>query len=381
MRIEPLTKDKAEKILTETQGFYKKNYREFTIYSYRLADWKEFREHNAFELRGLTIDNETGLVFPSIHKFFNYKENPLTDYEFKETDEYEVMIKEDGSLIQPIVKPEKSQVIYKTKANFEAEQVQLVEEWNRKNDNKLSKFVLEMFNEYGYLPLFEIVSPKNQIVIEYKETNPILIQMRNMETFEYIPYEEMVKYAKKFGIPIVEVVEMSFKELIEKANTLEGLEGWVVRKVNPENYNDFMKVKTLWYLNLHKILSPNQLRVDYIIEQVLNETIDDVLAATEGEKKAYVEAIAYPFIDWFNKTVQEIVETIRENEELFKTSPKEVVKKVNQEIYFPIVMKYIRKENFTEEEIQKELKQFLKKKLNSYSKVKEFLKEEVGINV
>ena len=59
-------------------------------------------------------------------------------------------------------------------------------------------------------------------------------------------------------------------EMLEVAKTRQGVEGWVVQFEN----GDMVKIKTDWYLKLHKSIV--FLKIRDIAELVINETIDDL---------------------------------------------------------------------------------------------------------
>ena len=54
----------------------------------------------------------------------------------------------------------------------------------------------------GYTPIFEFCSPHQQIVLEYQNDSMHLLALRNMETGEYISYEETKLIAEKANIPV-----------------------------------------------------------------------------------------------------------------------------------------------------------------------------------
>jgi len=382
LKAEELKLEKLDDIANNSDIFYYKDEYvkeldlNFRIYNYNLSDVDEFIKFGplSFEMRGLTINLENPkLIFPSIHKIFNYKENILTtDYEFEDI---EIREKLDGSLIQPIIYKDK--IIFKTKGTFNSYQAELA---NKLLDDNLKKFILDMYYEYGYYPLFELVSPDNQIVVKYNDSKLVLIQLRNLWNLKYIPYYKLEQYANKYKIPYAKIQLLSNKsknKLLELANTLIGIEGWVIQKTFNEKYTDFIKLKTKWYLDLHHIMSPDNLMPHKVIEMILNEEIDDVLSqlAENSPKRKEIEDIIHK-IGYYIKTIyNDIIETIQNNKELFKNNPKAFVDLVNNKDYKQIIFKHIRKDYLNQDEIIDDIKKFIKLKTSKYENAKKFLEK------
>lgn len=84
----------------------------------------------------------------------------------------------------------------------------------------------------GWTPIFEFVSPEKLLVVEYKEPQLILTALRNNLTGEYMLYEDLVKEAKKYDIPVVTAWRLKSKtvrELVQEIRGIEGVEGCVLR--------------------------------------------------------------------------------------------------------------------------------------------------------
>ena len=97
----------------------------------------------------------------------------------------------------------------------------------------------------------------------------------------------MVPIADRYGIALVEEVDFrqytdkEFKSTAEQfeflAKTVQGIEGWVIQFGD----GDMVKLKTDWYLSLHKKIV--FLTERDIAELVLNEQIDDYKSMLVGE--------------------------------------------------------------------------------------------------
>ena len=70
----------------------------------------------------------------------------------------------DGSLMQPVLIDGK--IYFKTKLSLEAYQAKRANEMLK--NKELKNYILEKFKE-GKIPIFEYISPKSQVVMDYKK--------------------------------------------------------------------------------------------------------------------------------------------------------------------------------------------------------------------
>lgn len=130
----------------------------------------------------------------------------------------------------------------------------------------------------GYSPIFEFVSPKNQIVLLYEKPSLVLLALRHNYDGHYLSYEETKRSCEEFGISFTEpLLQMSNETSLEKVQNFIkeqiGVEGYVVR------FNDgtMYKIKSMWYLELHSCKTSNKKITDTDIwNAVLDNTIDDI---------------------------------------------------------------------------------------------------------
>lgn len=386
------TFDEAMEIVKASEAFYVTqnvvNGYNVYVFNYRLATYGDFVTHNAWEMRGLTFveymdDNAIGANTPSyqhfilLDKFFNLDQTPatLTDV-VKDLEIMTVQDKLDGSVISFIPFPD-GKILAKSKMSFDNDQAKMAQEYFDKNE-ALQKFVMNSLND-GYMPIFELVSPKNQIVLQYQETELRLLQIRNNRTGKYLPYtydktlevltENGVKYANFFTkeeYPELYTVE----SLNELAQTIEGVEGWVVQFTNGLK----VKKKTAWYNRLHGSIS--EIREDGIIELVLNEQIDDMLGMlNEGsEKRAFVEEIVTKTSHQFNHLVVEFKELRRKYFQDFEEDRKKFAMKHSKDRLFSGVVKTL-DTSFRDVEATAEaaVKKFILSETKTLTKAREFL--------
>lgn len=246
------------------------------------------------ECRGLVFDNETGKVIARrFHKFFNLGEREellAGNFDMKS---HKLPVKLDGSMITPI--PVNGEIRWGTKMGIT--DVALPVEEFVKNHPEYHEYAL-MNRGWGWTPIFEWCSNKQRIVIDHKEDTLILLAVRHNVTGEYCDREELEDDARRFGIPVVPLIEVGENltdEIHEHIRAQEGAEGVVVTFDN----GHMVKIKSDWYVRLHRtkdaISSERK-----VVDLMLNGNIDDLKPLMDKEsfdkiaayEKAFYEAVA-----------------------------------------------------------------------------------------
>jgi RNA ligase len=294
------------------------------IFNYKLAWYNDFAKPledsdiRAEEMRGLTfVFNKDGSIFNRflmLHKFWNINQveesllGNISDFKVKS-----VMNKEDGSLAS-FVKLPNGKVFGRSKASFSSDQaIRITHLYNTVDSVK--KLVDSAF-ENDIALFFEYVAPDNKIVLDYFDEELILLRARNNSTGEYIDVREL----DTFGVKIADFYDYSLEEVCEMAETDENVEGWIV-----EFENGYMvKQKTAWYFVRHKLFTESLNRENDIIELILEEKIDDVLAQladteVDKEKRKWIGEIIDIVNHEMSMTIHDIREKVKEYEGCDKT--------------------------------------------------------------
>ena len=251
-----------------------------SIFNYRLAQYSDFLDNKAFEMRGLTfIFKEDGSLFKRyllLHKFFNLNQVPesqyslVSDYVIKS-----VYNKEDGSVASFIRLPN-GRVIAKSKMSFESDQA--VGMMRLYNSNKELRDFVNWSLDNDLIAIFEYVSPQNRIVLRYSDEELILLRLRDNKTGEYL---DLSNYSDKIGsIRVAPSGVSTLDELIELAHSVEDKEGWIVQFEN----DLFIKIKTKWYCSLHGLLTNDLWREHILVNYILDDKIDDILGQIPEEE-------------------------------------------------------------------------------------------------
>ena len=259
-----------------------------SAFNYRLAQYSDFLDNKAFEMRGLTfIFNEDGSLFKRhllLQKFFNLNQVPDTQYsEVKDFAIKYINNKEDGS-IASFVKLPNGKVVGKSKMSFESDQAVGMNRIYRNNKDVRSFVDWTLDNDI--VAIFEYVSPTNRIVLRYTDEELILLRLRDNKTGYYLDIND---YLDKLGSIKVANFEdnNTLDELIELAHTVEDKEGWIVQ-FERDHLIDFLKIKTVWYCERHGLLTDDLYRENILVGYILDDKIDDILGQIpEDEVEAH----------------------------------------------------------------------------------------------
>jgi len=215
-----------------------------------------------------------------MEKFFNVNENESTLYEnLRNKTIVSVHEKLDGSVISFIELPN-GRIIAKSKNSFDSDQARLAQSIFESDEN-INQFVKKSISD-DIIPIFELISPFNQIVLRYPKNELALLRLRNNNTGEYLKIDHY-EFRKS------ETFDYNLDDLMEIKSQVENIEGWVVEFEGGQK----VKIKTDWYFSLHKIFTETSVREDYIIDFILDSKIDDLLSLheTESESKKFIEGV------------------------------------------------------------------------------------------
>lgn len=135
------------------------------------------------ECRGLIFSKDGKVLSRRYHKFFNMNERPETRIgEFDVDQPHVILEKLDGSMLSFI--EINGEPYWATKMGA-PEFHKMVSEFIQKSSIDYVSFCREIVNS-GFTPIFEFISRRAQIVIDYPEENLILTAIRHNITGEYI---------------------------------------------------------------------------------------------------------------------------------------------------------------------------------------------------
>ena len=307
-----IVQEKGELVFYETKRIIENC--QVSTFNYRLPQYSDFihDEIDYREMRGLTfVFNEDGSLYKRyllMKKFWNINQVPesmyhiIKDYELKSC-----YNKEDGSLISFIGLPN-GKVVTKTKMGFDNEQT--IDAEKIYNTNSAIKEFVDWCLDNDIVSMWEFVSFKNRIVLNYDSANLILLRLRDNKTGDYLDIEE---YRDK-GFDIAEQENYTVDEFIELAETLTDKEGVVFTL--KDKFDDFwmFKQKTQWYFTQHNLVTNEINREDYVIKAILTDVIDDIVAQLDKERDAdkikFIEDIEVIVSNFLKERIGEIEKLI-----------------------------------------------------------------------
>ncbi|CAH1068093.1 RNA ligase and tail fiber protein attachment catalyst [Acinetobacter phage vB_AbaM_Kimel] len=300
--------------LVDPNDFSKFFYKDFTtnmgtqvrIFSYNYASYTDWLQDDALECRGIMFemdgDKPVCIMARPMQKFFNLDETPFTQNLDLNKIAYG-MVKADGSLISTYV--DKGYLRTKSKTSiFSTQAIEAQMLLSNIDHVDLHNRCLELANE-GFTCNFEYVSPGNRIVIAYPERALILLNVRNNETGEYVPYSELIRdpVLRRYVVesfPLSDTVDRS--AMVEEIRASEDIEGYVFVMEDGLTF----KLKTAWYSNLHRVKDTINNDKD-LFAVIVDGGSDDLKSLFEDDySRNKIETYEKIFFDYLRESLQEL---------------------------------------------------------------------------
>ena len=296
---------------------------DLTIYNYsQKTQYEKMWNEETLSCRGLVLDSWGNVVARPFKKFFNLSEveGEIPDLPF------EVFEKMDGSL--GIFFWYNGNPIFASRGSFTSDQSKVGWEILKGMDYKNLK--------RGVTYLFEIIYPENRIVVDYGDTEKlVLLGAVETSTGEEIPYSGIGENLERFELVRKWANKKSISELAKENDLIR--EGYVLRFSN--GYR--VKVKFEEYCRLHKIIT-NVSNID-IWEKLkdglpLNEILDKVPDEFYGWVKNTENRLREEFQDTLGDS-EKILYSIRKKlgDSERKVYAEEIKKNINPGILFNLL--------------------------------------------
>ena len=260
------------------------------------------------ECRGLIFWPDGRIMSRPFHKFHNVGEREET--QINEVDirqPHVIMEKMDGSMIRPIV--QNGDLRLATKMGLSDQALQ-AEQWLQEHSH--SDHLIQWLRwsvDTETTPIFEWVSPKNQIVLHYDESDLVYLGSRDNETGEYYMFDDVPFTV----VPRYGSLNCSFSEYIERQRVAEGREGDIIRF----NTGHMLKIKNDWYVRIHKAL--DRVRFDRnIVDLIINENLDDVIGLMPQQEAERIRAFEQRFWEAFERK-KFVLESLCDEAETYPT--------------------------------------------------------------
>lgn len=239
------------------------------------------------------------IVARAFDKFFNFEElSKSKQRNLLKQKKFEVYDKADGSL--GIVYTWLNQWRVNTRGSFSSDQAVKASEMLKQYRTE------DMYSEYTYL--VEIIYPDNKIIMDYGDTEQlVLLAMINKLTGEELPYELVQSHGDHIGMPVIpRRVFNSIEELIEAQQALpKDQEGFVVKFENGER----VKFKSPAYMEIARAMAhmtpihfwkkmkDGKIPEDFIagFPEELRTDVDEIVGKLESNFNTLKETIAEEF--------------------------------------------------------------------------------------
>lgn len=261
----PHIEGREEFIVAEREGYTVINYVVAMADAFNMTGPDDLGGAIRRECRGLIFDRDGNIMSRPFHKFFNVNEREETQtHEIDMSQPHVIMEKMDGSMIRPILVDGYLRLATKmgvTNVAMDAE-AWLAAKGPRFKHRLMGSLMI------GETPIFEWISPFNQIVLAYEEADLVYLGTRDNITGNYYfeedtPFTKVTRYGPMDGNII---------DYIDRQRGKEGREGDIIRFAD----GHMCKIKNDWYVRIHKTLD----RITFdrnIVDLIINEEVDDVI--------------------------------------------------------------------------------------------------------
>ena len=291
----PHIEGREEFIVAEREGYRVINYVVAMADTFNMTGPDDLGGAIRRECRGIIFDADGNLMSRPFHKFFNVNERTETQtHEIDMSQPHVIMEKMDGSMIRPILVDGYLRLATKMGVTEVAMQA---EEWLAKYSYLRivvsRRDYLRSEIENGRTPIFEWVSPFNQIVIAYEEADLVYLGSRDNFTGEYF-FDENAPFTK---VPRYGSMDGNILEYVDSQRGKEGREGDIIRFAD----GHMLKVKNDWYVRIHKTI--DRVRFDRnIVDLIINEDVDDVIPMLPQEQVDRIRDFETRFWNAFRQT-------------------------------------------------------------------------------
>lgn len=342
-----------------------KNGNKYRIFLYRLASYTDFLSEGALSARGTmfetTQNNElVRLVSYPMDKFFNYLENPLTTGIDLENPK-QIMLKEDGSLVSTFIDIN-GELSFKTKSTPYSEHAISFKKIFAKLPNEFTSIV-ESITKRGYTINMEYCDPVYRIIIPHQMPRVVILNIRSIKDGSYLSLNDLLpeewQVLSYYWVSMhQEEVNGNIQDWVENdVKNMEGIEGYVIQT----NTDQLVKVKTEWYVSLHRakedITNPKRL-----FFCVVDESIDDlkVMFKEDNWVQSQINDMENKVSSIVKDTVKSIDRFYQENKDLDRRSYAIKGQKELQSNIFSLAMiKYQKQEPDYKEFLKKNYKSFI----------------------
>lgn len=226
--------------------------------------------------RGVTFCRETGKMLSlPFHKFFNINQTSETAFDLYQNKQATIYEKLDGSMVH-FYRLTDGSTVASTCRSSQSTQAQDALAFAQSNPDLIRK-IMETIDS-GYTPIFEWVSPRNQIVVRYDQCRLVYLNSRSRENGKYLFETKYLDRACEY--------RFKFADIMQNLHHSE-FEGYVCHFDNGE----MLKAKTPWYVERHRAVDALMRPTYKVYEIALDGLMDDLLSMSAESHKTRLQSI------------------------------------------------------------------------------------------
>lgn len=274
------------------------------IVNYVVAKEDSFDDPVRRECRGLVFNHKNKLISRPFHKFFNINEKEETqENKINLSLPHTVTEKVDGSMIRPLLFNGCFRLGTKMGVTDVANNA---EKWLFAQPDVKEKqhYMIHLANK-GLTPIFEWISPKNRIVLRHKEENLILLAIRDNASGSYLPLDEEAPFDL---VPVYGGIS-SINDYVSKVRVQQEREGDVIHFSDGHK----VKIKTDWYVRIHKILDKVRFERN-IVDLVIKNELDDAISGLPEKERERIKKYEKKFWLKFNEKIEKLKSIYKESQ-------------------------------------------------------------------
>jgi len=200
--------------------------------------WNDFNR----QCRGLVLDlKQKMLVAHPFDKFFMLDSHPDTQFNrLPLSTRYEIATKYDGTMITAF--SHQNVLRLTTRFSFNNSQIKMAQQLLKGHYPQIEQIDLTQLTL-----IFELVSPKNRLIVPYEETDLILIGVRDLIKNQMFSYSQTREFAERHALKPLTLLQDDFQSAVNRAkegNEQALEEGWVIQFEK----GLYVKLKTWQYL-------------------------------------------------------------------------------------------------------------------------------------
>lgn len=224
------------------------------------------------QCQGTILDKDLNILFTGFEKFFNRNEPNAPKLVPNKL--YEAIDKSDGSQVRMGFYPDGTFFIGSRQTDRLSVELPngltLKDVINKAiNFKEITDICNDIGNDTQLTHLFELISPENKIVVHYDSPELVYLGSSFVNSngdFEIVSLPSLAKFSR-------ESQEMTIQELEDRCHTSKGIEGWVIKT---DNAWEYVKFKTEWYFEKHKLYALESPSVRKIVTSIKDGTVDDL---------------------------------------------------------------------------------------------------------